>query len=229
MECSNATPTAPKHGTCWANAWRTTARKWAWARSPWMLPSRTKRHGTRRSAWKLPRQARHPMPALGVHDSIPTILSCCPAWPRTQADSLFRLLGWGEDLSDPDGSTGELINRLLRRALHVAELREHQVNVLRRAKAEKAERLRELNLQLSRVSQVSNEGKGLLARIAQLKAMQLVVEDPDPVDWDDEPWRQDELQELQQQELERQQRSIARRMARRREKRQHDQASGALQ
>ncbi|KAL6749707.1 hypothetical protein V8C86DRAFT_3144871, partial [Haematococcus lacustris] len=145
-----------------------------------------------------------------------------------KADSLFRLLGWGEDLSDPDGSTGELINRLLRRALHVAELREHQVNVLRRAKAEKAERLRELNLQLSRVSQVSNEGKGLLARIAQLKAMQLVVEDPEPVDWDDEPWRQDELQELQQRELERQQRSIARRMARRREKRQHDQALHSL-
>ncbi|GFH23117.1 hypothetical protein HaLaN_20679 [Haematococcus lacustris] len=44
-----------------------------------------------------------------------------------QADSLFQLLGWGEDLSDPDGITGELINRLLQRALHVAELREHQV------------------------------------------------------------------------------------------------------
>lgn len=152
-----------------------------------------------------------------------------------KADQFFQLLGWHfalepEGASDkpPPEKTGELINKLLRRALAIAGRKDQHIDMTKQAKAYKAELVRDLNLKLSKLHPKDPAAKEVQQRLTKVKGFSMDIEPPPPIDFDAPEWREDGLSYLQEMELDRLRERLNRQWERDRRK-QHNAAMKAAQ
>ncbi|GAX73673.1 hypothetical protein CEUSTIGMA_g1124.t1 [Chlamydomonas eustigma] len=137
-----------------------------------------------------------------------------------KADEMYRLMGWKE------GGTVSLLNQLLRRASHVAEMRAEDLHTMVEVKTEMIRTIHDLQRMLTRIPPKTAEYKELSLEIADRKHdLQQHMAQPLPeVPWDDLNF-QDDLDALQEEELQARQQELERRYQHRRVSRHHQQGA----